>query len=231
VLPVHANAAHRAAILDTEVYPVQSCIVTGTDVAERPKRRRAETVERLLDAALETFAEIGFAAASVEDICRRGGFTRGAFYSSFRTKDELFGALFARETARNLALAETQLAGIEHEPDPVTAGVERCLSAFRAARTWVLGLPEYRLHAARHPEAAAALHEHAEALHSRLSALIETVTARAGLTLTVPAGQLARAVLAVHDGVVLSQVPRPDASPDDLERTALLLLLRAAISD
>jgi AcrR family transcriptional regulator len=219
-----------SAALDTRLYPIQFCIVTGADVPERPKRRRADTVERLLDAALETFAEIGFAAASVEDICRRGGFTRGAFYSSFRTKDELFGALFARETARNLALAETQLAGIEQEPDPVAAGVERCLSAFRADRTWVLVLTEYRLHAARHPEAAAALNEHAEALHTRLSALIETVTARAGLTLTLPAGQLARAVLAVHDGVVLAQVPRPDAASDDLERTTLLLLLRAAIA-
>ncbi len=200
------------------------------DGADRPKRRRADTVERLLDAALETFAEIGFAAASVEDICRRGGFTRGAFYSSFRTKDELFGALFARETARNIALAETQLTGIEQESDPVTVGVERCLSAFRADRTWVLVLTEYRLHAARHPEAAAALHEHVTALNDRLTALIETVAARAGLTLTLPAGQLARAVLAVHDGVVLSQVPRADPATDDLERTALLLLLRAAIA-
>jgi AcrR family transcriptional regulator len=215
------------------MYPIQCCIVTAeaaTDGAERPKRRRAETVERLLDAALETFAEIGFAAASVEDICRRGGFTRGAFYSSFRTKDELFGALFARETARNIALAETQLTGIEQESDPVTVGVERCLSAFRADRTWVLVLTEYRLHAARHPEAAAALHDHVAALNDRLTALIETVAARAGLTLTLPAGQLARAVLAVHDGVVLSQVPRADPAPDDLERAALLLLLRAAIA-
>ena len=185
-------------------------------------------MERLLDAALETFAEIGFAAASVEDVCSRGGFTRGAFYSSFRTKDELFAALFARETARNLALAEQQLAGIEQEADPVTAGVERCLAAFRAERTWVLVLTEYRLHAARHPEAAAALQEHVTALHTRLTALIETVADRAGLTLTVPAGQLARAVVAVHDGVVLSQFPDPDAGPDELEKTALLLLLRAA---
>ena len=151
------------------------------DGADRPKRRRADTVERLLDAALETFAEIGFAAASVEDICRRGGFTRGAFYSSFRTKDELFGALFARETARNIALAETQLTGIEQESDPVTVGVERCLSAFRADRTWVLVLTEYRLHAARHPEAAAALREHSSALHTRLTQLIETAAERAGL--------------------------------------------------
>jgi hypothetical protein len=32
----------------------------------------------------------------------------------------------------------------------------------------------------------------------------------------------------VHDGVVLSQVPSPDVVPDELEKTALLLLLRAA---
>lgn len=200
----------------------------SADLVDRPRRRRAETVERLLDAALETFAEIGFAAASVEDICSRGGFTRGAFYSSFRTKDELFAALFTRETARNLALAEEQLAGIEQEADPITAGVERCLAAFRVERTWVLVLTEYRLHAARHPAAAAALAEHAAELHARLTDLIEVVAARAGLAFNVPAGQLARAVLAVHDGVVLSQVPSPDAVPDELEKTALLLLLRAA---
>ena len=194
---------------------------------QRPKRRRAETVERLLNAALETFAEIGFAAASVEDICRQGGFTRGAFYSSFRTKDELFGALFARETARNIALAETQLTGIEQEVDPVAVGLERCLSALRADRTWVLVLTEYRLHAARHPEAAAALQEHVAALNARLTDLIETVAARAGLTLTVPAAQLAGAITALHDGAVLSRVHGP--ATDDLERTALLLLLRAAI--
>jgi AcrR family transcriptional regulator len=109
------------------VYPIQSCIVTAGDVlADRPRRRREVTVERLLDAALDTFAELGFAAASVEDVCRRGGFTRGAFYSSFRSKDELFAALFARESARNLALAQQQLAGVEDEDDPVAAAVDRC---------------------------------------------------------------------------------------------------------
>jgi AcrR family transcriptional regulator len=207
--------------------------VTVQDVDPRPRRRRAETVERLLDAALETFAEIGFAAASVEDICRRGGFTRGAFYSSFRTKDELFAALFARETARNLTRAEDQLTGIEAEADPVTAAVDRCLSTFRADRTWVLVHTEYRLHAARHPEAAAALRRHTADLVGRLTALIEQSAARTGLRLAVPAGQLARILLALHDGAVVQQVSDggdPETGPD-LERTALLLLLRTAISD
>ena len=208
------------------------------DVAGRPKRRRAETVERLLDAALDTFAEIGFAAASVEDICRRGGFTRGAFYSSFRTKDELFGALFARETARNLAHAQQQLTGIEQEADPVTAAVERCLSTFRADRTWVLVLTEYRLHAARHPEAAAALQEHSADLHTRLTDLIQDAAARSGVRLVLPAGDLARIVVALHEGAVLSHLPDTGhadeavpAGTTALERTALLLLLRAAVTD
>jgi AcrR family transcriptional regulator len=227
------------------MYPIQCCIVS---LVERPRRRREETVERLLDAALDTFAEVGFAAASVEDICSRGGFTRGAFYSSFRTKDELFAALFARETAANLARAEEQLTGIEDEADPVGAAVERCLSTFRADRTWVLVHTEYALYATRHPEAAAALRRHAEELHRRLTALIEATAARTGIRLTVPPNRLARIVLALHDGVVIREVlggamsPGSATAPDsatapgsagdraasDLERTALLLLLRAA---
>src|SRR5215218_3788483 len=215
------------------MHPIQSCIVSAQDV-QPPKRRRAVTVERLLDAALETFAEVGFAAASVEDICSRGGLTRGAFYSSFKTKDELFGALFARETARNLALAEEQLAGIEQESDPVAAAVERCLSTFRADRTWVLVHTEYALYATRHPEAAAALRRHAEELHRRLTALVEAAVARTGIRLSVPANRLARIVLALHDGVVIREVlgggpvAAGDRAASDLERTALLLLLRSA---
>ena len=207
------------------------------ELIERPKRRRAETVERLLDAALETFAEIGFAAASVEDICSRGGFTRGAFYSSFRTRDELFAALYARETERELARVAEQLTGIEDESDPVAAGVERCLSTFRADRTWVLVKTEYTLHAARHPEAAEALREHTAALRDQLTALIESTAARSGLALAVPAADLARILLALHDGVVVHEVvPQfPDAAAStpaaDLERDALLLLLRAAIAE
>ena len=215
---------------------IQFCIVMTTVDLERPKRRRAVTVERLLDAALETFADIGFAAASVEDICSRGGFTRGAFYSSFRTKDELFAALYTRETARELAQAEEQLTGIEDESDPIATAIERCLAAFRADRTWALVRSEYALHAARHPQAQAALSRHTEALHTQLTELIERTAARSGFTVTVPPEQLARIVLALHDGFLVRDIaaPLPAArtdDADDLERTALLLLLRNVISN
>ncbi|WP_448614990.1 TetR/AcrR family transcriptional regulator [Modestobacter sp. URMC 112] len=194
----------------------------------RPKRRREVTVERLLDAALETFAERGFAAASVEDVCSRGGFTRGAFYSSFRTKDELFAALFSRELDREMTRVEEQLTGLADEPDPVQAAVDRCLGAFRTDRTWTLVATEYALHAARHPEAAELLQRHREELDSQVTGLIERAAAEAGLQLTVPAGQLARTVVALHDGISLLGLSQPATT--EIERPALLLLLRGAVA-
>ena len=53
-------------------------------------RSRENTRARLLDAAAQVFAEVGLDGASVEAVCDRAGFTRGAFYSNFESKDELF---------------------------------------------------------------------------------------------------------------------------------------------
>ncbi|WP_052090525.1 MULTISPECIES: TetR/AcrR family transcriptional regulator [Modestobacter] len=201
-----------------------------TDVdLQRPKRRREATVERLLDAALQTFAEQGFAAASVEDICSRGGFTRGAFYSSFKTKDELFEALMTREVERDLARVAELLTGLADEPDPLAAAVDRVLGAFRCDRTWALVVTEYTLHAARNPEAAEVLRRHDDQLGSRLADLVDRMAAEAGLTFTLPAADLIGAATALLSGLtVMSLTAQGDLEP--LRRTALLSLVRGAVS-
>ena len=61
-------------------------------------RRRAETRQRLIDAAYEVFAESGIRDAPVEVICDRAGYTRGAFYSNFDSKEQLFLAVFEAQT-------------------------------------------------------------------------------------------------------------------------------------
>jgi AcrR family transcriptional regulator len=215
-------------VVDALLYPIQFCIVT--DLAEaRPKRRREATVERLLDAALETFAEQGFAAASVEDICGRGGFTRGAFYSSFKTKDELFSALMTREVDRDLTRVAELLSGLAGEADPIAVAVDRCLDLFRCDRAWVLVSTEYVLHAARHPEAAEVLRRHRGQVEDRLVELIARAFADAGLALRVPPAELIRAVMALFDGMTLLSLTDP-AEADELRRGALLLLVRGAVS-
>jgi len=61
----------------------------GTTLASPRSRRRKATRARLLSAAAEVLSERGFHGASVEEICERAGFTRGAFYSNFAAKDDL----------------------------------------------------------------------------------------------------------------------------------------------
>lgn len=51
---------------------------------------QAQTRRELLDAAARVFVKRGFAASSVEEISTEAGYTRGAFYSNFRSKNELF---------------------------------------------------------------------------------------------------------------------------------------------
>jgi AcrR family transcriptional regulator len=58
---------------------------------------REQTTERLLEAAQKLIARKGLEAASVEEIAAAAGYTRGAFYSNFNTKDDLFIELLRRE--------------------------------------------------------------------------------------------------------------------------------------
>ena len=58
---------------------------------------RDQTNQRLLEAAAHVIAKKGFAAASVEDIAAHAGYTRGAFYSNFKSKSDLFIALLSQD--------------------------------------------------------------------------------------------------------------------------------------
>src|SRR3977135_437156 len=58
---------------------------------------REQTTQRLLDAAQKLIAKKGLDAASVENIAAAAGYTRGAFYSNFNSKDDLFIELLRRD--------------------------------------------------------------------------------------------------------------------------------------
>src|ERR1700737_3678872 len=58
---------------------------------------KANTRERLLDAARSVFASSGFHGASVEEIASAAGFSTGALYSNFDGKEDLFLVLMVRE--------------------------------------------------------------------------------------------------------------------------------------
>src|SRR3546814_7603493 len=86
-----------------------------SETPARTPRRREATRQRLLDAAAEVFAEVGLDATSVEAVCERAGFTRGAFYSNFASKEEMFLELAAAVAEERVAEFEERVAQLEGE--------------------------------------------------------------------------------------------------------------------
>ncbi|MEU7636294.1 TetR/AcrR family transcriptional regulator [Streptomyces sp. NPDC039016] len=193
-----------------------------------PTKRRPQTTARLLDAARETFADRGFHGASIEEICDRAGLTRGAFYSNYRTKEELFFALFdlhARRVVERLTAAVDEMQDTE---DPLRTLIARTSTPDEAERRWYLLSTEFTLHAIRHPETARTLAEHDRRLRTEIARLLAVLFGRLGRRPTVDLDSLARLVTAVHEGSLAQSLVEPDhLPPDELPGTYLPLVIHA----
>jgi len=143
-------------------------------------RRRENTRARLLEAAAEVFAEIGLEGASVEAICERAGFTRGAFYSNFESKDELFLQLSASVAERRLALVRERIAefvengALGAQTDPIDL-VQRVMESGEDDRLSVLLMSEIRIRALRDAEFAQAYAAQEAALMASIEGIVQGI--------------------------------------------------------
>lgn len=74
---------------------------------------RAQTRRKLLAAARQLVARDGFNGCSVDDIAETAGFSKGAFYSNFASKEEIFLELLDSHTAQQIPEVLAQLDGVE----------------------------------------------------------------------------------------------------------------------
>lgn len=72
------------------------------DAAPKFRRRKSERPGEILAAALEVFAERGFAGARLEDVAARAGVSKGAIYLYFSTKEDIFRAAVEQVIAPNV---------------------------------------------------------------------------------------------------------------------------------
>src|SRR6202022_522044 len=66
------------------------------------RRRKGARAGEIIDAALEVFAEKGFAAAKLDEIARRAGISKGALYLYFETKEDIFRAVVDQAIGPNM---------------------------------------------------------------------------------------------------------------------------------
>ncbi len=207
----------------------------GTGTQRRVTRRRQQTRDRLMEAGFEVFAQRGL-SASIEEICERAGYTRGAFYSNFRTTEELFFALYERLSSTALARAGDAVSAVLSGPagpgrggDAVGAAVEAFLSVAMSPddRSWWLLSSEYALQAARDPQFARRLSVLRRGIQGELDRFIVSALERAGLATRVPPATLSRALAAVHAGALAQSFEDPDGpSYQELLRLTMPFVVR-----
>lgn len=170
-------------------------------------RRREHTRARLLDAAASVFAEVGLEGASVEAICERAGFTRGAFYSNFESKDELFLQLASDFAERRLAqvrarLAEFAEAGALHGDADLVSLLQQVMDSGEDDRLTVLMMSEIRIRALRDETFGAAYLAQERELVAGIEEIIQNVVDEGLLSLRVDVHTAARMLMTVWSDVM-----------------------------
>ena len=106
---------------------------------DRRQRRRLETIEEVLDIAVDIMAEQGVVGLSVGEIARRMGIRPPSLYVYFPSKNALYDALFARG-AQLVLDAMTQLRATVDAASPLE---EQLLASGRAFVAWCVAHPAY----------------------------------------------------------------------------------------
>lgn len=171
--------------------------------------KRERTYEELLLAAEKLFVERGFHATSVDEIAFEAGYTKGAVYSNFESKEDLFFAVYERRADRGLAEVEQIL----RENGPA-AGLELLASdaAQRRGREdgWLAVYFEFWAHVVRRPE----LRQRFAKIHGRvaepMTAAVERLAEERGIVMPVDARSFNVAMIAMVSGLSLERLTQPD---------------------
>lgn len=180
---------------------------------------RAQTRERLMDAALESFVKDGIESTSIEEVAEMAGYSRGAFYSNFESKDQLLCAVLDREIERkhqevNAIVAAIPPADLVNKLRDYYVG----MGQDEANCTFWLGL---QLHSLRNPSirphVAAIMRKKREHAIEQTRRVFEAVGQEPpGSVETVALG-----LISVAQGLELTQMLDPEAISADLLPKAL----------
>ncbi len=193
--------------------------------------RRAQTRARLLEAAAQVYARRGFAGATLEEVASEAGFTKGAVYGHFGSKENLLLALveeyLAGQVSEQMALFDRDRATWERP----LAGSDRWMDRLQENPDRFRLFVELWAHAQRDERLRLRLAGGLAALRATFARFAADSSADAGFE--SPAGvpeQFANIMLGLGLGLSMLKLTEPKVVPGELLGTTLSVLIRATES-
>lgn len=195
-------------------------------ITSRHREKTELTRSRFIHAAEKIFARDGFEAAKLEEIAGAAGYTRGAFYANFDSKEDLFLALLEREITSRI---ENMRKHVGRYKDPARKlqelrefWLDMCLD-----RRWSLLALEFKLFAVRHPEVKARL----TSMHRRLVSsgvdIMQQILNALGRELPVSIHAVGVSFFALSSGLTLEHMLDRSVMPEDAVRKLLMTFFDA----
>jgi len=185
------------------------------------------TREKLYEAAARVFEEQGIGGASIEAIAAAAGFSRGAFYSNFKSKDELIIAMLEDHVEQSIRRNLDLLAVHQNLADFIDA-----LKTMDRTRQDPLGRSpllhmEMILYVARAEKRRPELAKRLRARRKLITDIVETTLKNSGRNGVLNPAWTSAIVLALEDGFRLHRLIDPETTPADSFLRAITDLQRA----
>jgi AcrR family transcriptional regulator len=180
------------------------------------KERQAHTRTRLMRSAASVAAQRGLERASLDAVAEHAGFTKGAVYANFKSKEDLFLAMLDARFAERLAELDRILSS-EEDPDvQARAAAAGFIAAIESEPEWQRLFFEFTVYAARNQGFRVELAARSRAMRERLAERLAARAARLGIEPVLPPEQVATMIFAMAHGVALERLLDPKAVPDGL---------------
>ncbi|MFC7584773.1 TetR family transcriptional regulator [Nonomuraea antimicrobica] len=191
---------------------------------------RHDVRRRLLDAAARVFAERGYRAATLAQIAREAGFTKGAVYSNFDSKHALLADLVREHDSARLALVSAEFAE-RGAGRPATAdGFAQVLARRIVERLpWSRLMIELALHAADDADVRAAYAGVRRPIRDQVARLLDDTAREFGVEFTIPVPQAALTVQALRYGLTLEHGADPGEVGDEAMTACLASVLHGLV--
>jgi AcrR family transcriptional regulator len=187
---------------------------------------RDQTTQRLLEAAQKLIAKKGLSAASVEDIAAAAGYTRGAFYSNFNSKGDLFIELLRRDHDAHME-AFNALRNDEIPLDEIHERARVLYSQLYRDDNSFMNWTEARMLAARDGKFRAKLNALIIDKRGQIADFIDYFHKRAGSPPRVSPSAMAMGFMSLAEGVKLSMLSSPTEMTLETAESVLLLFVDA----
>jgi AcrR family transcriptional regulator len=136
------------------------------------KEKQAKTRSALLSSAARLICRKGITEASIDDVAADAGYTKGAFYANFKSKEELFLVMLDEKYASELERLEASLPGEGAPAEEVRASAEDFIRFAWADSEWPKLYFEFTTYAARNPEFREELATRNRAMRERIAEII-----------------------------------------------------------